>query len=127
LLLTVGLRHSQQASSGQRFFSGGALGPDVSAHLPNRREWRAYRAGLISTIDHAAVEFGRRSKGRATARDNSRELFQLVFGPCSITHDINSSPSAFSARAIAVLARRNLLFALRQIIPTPVFWFRSGS
>jgi hypothetical protein len=25
-----------------------------------------------------------------------------------------------------VLARRNL-FALRQIIPTPVFWFRSGS
>jgi hypothetical protein len=39
-------------------------------------------------------------------------LFQLVFGPCSIAHDINSSPSAFSARAI-VLARRNLLFALR--------------
>jgi hypothetical protein len=26
-----------------------------------------------------------------------------------------------------VLARRNLLFALRQIIPTPVFWFLSGS
>ena len=92
------------ASSGQRLFSGGALRPDVSAHLPNRREWRAYRAGLISTIDHAAVEFRRRSKGRTTGRDNSRELFQLVFGPCSITHDINSSPSAFSARAITVLA-----------------------
>jgi len=99
------------ASSGQRLFSGVAFGPDVSAHFPNRREWRAYRAGLISTIDHAAVEFGRRSKGRTTGRDDSRELFQLVFGPCSIAHDINSSPSGFSARAITVLARRNL-FAL---------------
>jgi hypothetical protein len=116
------------ASSDQRLFGGGALGPDVSAHLPNGREWRAYRARLISAIDHAAVEFRRRSKGRTTGRDNSRELFQLVFGPCSIAHDINSSPSAFSARAVAVLARRNLfLFALSQIIPTPVFWFLSGS
>jgi hypothetical protein len=35
-------------------------------------------------------------------------LFQLVFGPCSIAHDINSSPSAFSARAIAVLARQSI-------------------
>jgi hypothetical protein len=120
------LHRQPAASSGQRLFSGVALGPDVSAHFPNRREWRAYRAGLISTIDYAAVEFGRRSKGRTTGRDDSRELFQLVFGPCSIAHDINSSPSGFSARAITVLARRNL-FALIQIIPAPVFWFPSGS
>jgi hypothetical protein len=124
--LAVRVAPERAPSSGQRLFSGGAFGPDVSAHLPNRREWRAYRSRLISTIDHAAVEFRRRSKGRTTGGDNSRELFQLVFGPCFITHDINSSPSDFSARAIALLARRNL-FALRQIIPTPVFWFLSGS
>jgi hypothetical protein len=63
----------------------------LRAHIhprdPNVREGRTHLPRLTSTTENAALEFGRRAKGRSATCDQIRKLFQFSICPRSFVHD----------------------------------------